>query len=372
MRTAFVSTIIDYPLGGADALWHPAAQAAVARGDQVLLAVNALVAAHPTVQAMTQAGAELFIRKIEAPTKVTRLKRKLSRTLRWDDPLIVALEAFRPDRVVVSCGGTYDVIYDPELCDWLRRARVPYYLIANFQKAHAHLPETDRQRAGALLSGAAKSFFVSRANIEITRAHLLLPLPQARVAQYPIRLPAARAGLPWPDETVFSFAAVARLEPVKGLDLLIQAIAAELATEPNWRCDIFGRGPDDVYLQALIVHHGLGERVRLRGFVQDLDNLWADQHLLLSPALDEGVPMTIPEAMFRGRPVLATCVGGAADWIADGETGYLCAYATVPLLRASLRRAWNDRAHWRALGQRAHAAAHARYNGGEDYREVIA
>lgn len=71
--------------------------------------------------------------------------------------------------------------------------------------------------------------------------------------------------------------------------------------------------------------------------------------------------MTIPEAMLHGRPVLATRVGGAEDWIEDGATGWLCPAPTLELLADSLARAWRDRTRWPQMGQAARRAAKARY-----------
>jgi glycosyltransferase involved in cell wall biosynthesis len=92
---------------------------------------------------------------------------------------------------------------------------------------------------------------------------------------------------------------------------------------------------------------------------------------MVSPAIDDGVPMTIPEAMLCQRPVLATCVGGAEDWLVDRDTGYLCSAPTIPLLGACLRAALADQARWPALGTAAGIAALQRYRPA-DYLRLIA
>ncbi len=81
--------------------------------------------------------------------------------------------------------------------------------------------------------------------------------------------------------------------------------------------------------------------------------------------------MTIPEAMLCGRGVLATRVGGATDWLRDGETGFLCPAPTVPLLAEALDRAWQARDRWQSMGEAAAEFARAFYRP-EDFRRLIA
>jgi glycosyltransferase involved in cell wall biosynthesis len=92
--------------------------------------------------------------------------------------------------------------------------------------------------------------------------------------------------------------------------------------------------------------------------------------MLISPAVDEGVPMTIPEAMLCGRPALATSVGGAPDWITAESNGFLCPSASVDLLTAALSHAWALRAKWREMGERAAKDATERYRP-MDFRQLV-
>jgi glycosyltransferase involved in cell wall biosynthesis len=71
--------------------------------------------------------------------------------------------------------------------------------------------------------------------------------------------------------------------------------------------------------------------------------------------------MTIPEAMLCQRPVLATCVGGAEDWLTHGSTGFLCPLPDTGSLAASLLEALAARDCWEAIGQAAALAARQRY-----------
>ena len=138
----------------------------------------------------------------------------------------------------------------------------------------------------------------------------------------------------------------------------------------DWTLDFYGDGPERPLLDRAIRDLGLEGRVALRGFVSDLESIWSNHVLLLSAAVDEGVPMTIPEAMLRGRPVLATRVGGAEDWISAGKDGFLCAAATHADLVASLSEAWAERDRWKELGEAAARSAGMRYRP-DDFLRII-
>lgn len=371
MRIAFVSTILSYPWGGADTLWTHAAESASERGDELFISVSPSVADSPRVSALRARGAAVFLRR-PAATSATLFRRmagKAGRFFRKSDGLIAALSRFRPELAIFSLGGTYDLILHPGWAAWLRASRTKFRLIANRQDENPKCSEFERARARELLSSADRVYFVSTRNLEATRRHLLHPLPNASVLQNPLRWRDGDAA-PWPPEPPWNLATVSRLDEDKGIQLLLHAAARALSSEPDWRVNIYGQGPAESRLKAVIAHLGIGTRVRFSGYVRNLRAIWAENHLMVSPAIEDGVPMTIPEAMLCKRPVLATAVGGAEDWLADGETGFLCPAPTFPLLCEALRHAWQRRGDWRAMGLAAAAVASKRYRP-DDYLRLL-
>jgi glycosyltransferase involved in cell wall biosynthesis len=371
VRIAFASTTLHFPWGGADTLWTHAAEAAQARGDALLISVSPAAAQHPRVAALAAAGAIVETRRQpEADVGLAaRLRRKLSPGRRPADLLAASLGRFRPDWVVFNFGGTYDFLQERPAFAWLKASGTPYRIIANWQEEHPRLEEGDRLAAAEALGGAEAVFFVSTRNREITRRHLLAALPNAHVIHNPLRWRPADVS-PWPAAPPWSIATVSRLDHGKGIHLLLHAAAQVLGGEPDWRIEIFGRGPGEAYLRETARHLGLAEHLNFRGYVPELREIWRENHLLASPAIDDGVPMTIPEAMLCQRPVLATAVGGAEDWLVPGESGFLCPAPTLPLLAASLRAAWAVRSRWQAMGQAASAQAALTYRP-DEYRRLI-
>jgi glycosyltransferase involved in cell wall biosynthesis len=108
---------------------------------------------------------------------------------------------------------------------------------------------------------------------------------------------------------------VGRLERVKGIETLLNAIHAVAATGRDLRLKIVGSG-DPAYtaeLHAQVSSLGLGERVTFLGAVSHGPQLYAfyrDAHLLVISSYSEGVPKVAIEAMAHGVPVVASAVGG--------------------------------------------------------------
>lgn len=371
MRLAVISTILGYPWGGADTLWTRAVEAADERGDRLFLSVSTAVAGHPRIAAVIDHGAVVFIRDpVPFPLSIrTRLLRKLGRGPASDTPLIAALGKFRPDLVIISQGGTYDLLLHPKLSAWLRQSGSRYRIIANWQEERPHLAENHLVFIRQLFAAADRLIFVSSRNLAVTRRHLNLPLPNAEVVQNPLRWRPGDVS-PWPASSVAQLATVSRLDQGKGIHLLLQALHACGDRQPAWQLNIHGLGPQAEDLRAITAELGLATRVRFRGHVERLRDIWSENHLMVSPAIEDGVPMTIPEAMLCQRPVLATCIGGAEDWLRDGETGFLCATPEVQALTGTLQRALAAREQWAGLGQAAAAAAAARYLP-NDYLKLI-
>lgn len=162
--------------------------------------------------------------------------------------------------------------------------------------------------------------------------------------------------VPWPVGEPARLACVGRLDPrAKGQDILLQLMAM-----PKWRSRsvqlrLYGGGPCAKTLNRLKEWWDLGN-VEFAGHVADVRMIWAACHALVLPSRFEGLPLVIVEAMLCGRPVITTDVGGNAQYIRDGVTGFVAAAPTVHLFDEALERAWGRRAEWSAIGKDARRA----------------
>ena len=117
-----------------------------------------------------------------------------------------------------------------------------------------------------------------------------------------------------------SIVAVSRFDWVKGLDVLIRA-AALLDSANHPRITVFGDGPGRTELEKLIAELGVGARVELVGWVDDVRARLVDFDVFVLPSRLEGPPMSVLEAMHAGVAVVATDVGSVSEVIEDGVSG---------------------------------------------------
>ena len=146
---------------------------------------------------------------------------------------------------------------------------------------------------------------------------------------------AARAALGLPDGA-FVVAALGRLVPVKGFDLLVEAMPALLAAVPDAHAIVIGDGPEEAALAALARRLGVSARVRLSGTSTDPVSILAGVDVLAAPSRNEGMGRALVEAMALGVPVVGAEVGGIPSVVGDDEAGRLVPPDDVVALAAAL------------------------------------
>ncbi len=142
----------------------------------------------------------------------------------------------------------------------------------------------------------------------------------ARFQRARARRAETRARYGWPAEALV-VGAVARLEPIKGVDTFIRAAVAILSRRHDVRFVIAGEGSQRNALERLA--GPAAERIQFLGFQENVADLMAALDLLVVPSRNEGMGRVILEAGAAGVPVVASRVGGIVDVVRDGETGVL-------------------------------------------------
>jgi phosphatidylinositol alpha-1,6-mannosyltransferase len=245
-----------------------------------------------------------------------------------------------------------------------------------------HRSAMKRRSARALLGAAA----VLVANSEWTRGlcqsvlrELELDAMDARVRTVPLGTDPAffqpgaataavrmRYGLPGDARWLLS---VSRLEPHKGIDTVIRALALLDASEADVRYAVVGGGDGRRELEALAVQLGVADRLHLLGGVPDADlpglyNL-ADVYVGASrrTALSvEGFGIALAEAASSGRPVVAGRSGGIPEAVKHAETGLLVDPESPEQVADSVRRLLRDPSLAARLGQAGRREIERYYN----------
>lgn len=146
---------------------------------------------------------------------------------------------------------------------------------------------------------------------------------------------------------------VARLEPVKGHDVLLRAFSKVLRAVPKAALVIVGEGSSKNDLRELAGELGVESRVRFLGARRDIPELLAAMDVVALCSKEEGLPMSLLEAMAAEKPVVATSVGGIPGLIADRETGFLVASEDVEATAAILAKILDDAVLRETVGKAA-------------------
>lgn len=110
---------------------------------------------------------------------------------------------------------------------------------------------------------------------------------------------------------------VARLDPVKGIDIAIRAIAQV----PSVRLQIAGGGDQKDALVELANRLGVSQQIQFLGEVSDPRKIMCSSDIIVIPSRSEGLPLVLLEAMHANRPLIVTDVGSMADVVTDHVTG---------------------------------------------------
>ncbi len=147
---------------------------------------------------------------------------------------------------------------------------------------------------------------------------------------------------------------VARLDLQKGFADLLKAVHALADGTREFKVVIAGEGPDRAAIETMIQDYGLQSTVTLVGQQSNMPGVYAALDIFVLPSLNEGLPLSVLEAMAASRPVIATRVGAIPTVINDGESGLLVQPGDSSGLRDAMARLLDDPALCRRMAQRAH------------------
>ena len=197
------------------------------------------------------------------------------------------------------------------------------------------------RRLGALVLRRAALVVVVSEDLRTSVVGALgLPADRVAVLRMPVErtsaLDSALAGAP--SGGPVRLVAAGRLSVEKGFDVLLEAMALAVSEGLDVQLELVGSGPEHDRLAALAAQ--LDGRVRLTP-AQPRAALWARMdaaQVLVVPSRREGLGLVALEAIARGRPVIASRVGGLPETVRDGVDGVLVPPEEARALADALRR----------------------------------
>lgn len=149
---------------------------------------------------------------------------------------------------------------------------------------------------------------------------------------------------PAASEPAFLYLCVANHYRVKGIDILLHALAR---TEKKINLLLVGAGPETTALKSLAQRLGLGARVTFAGAQppESIPNWINAADAVVIPSRNEGGPAVLLQALACGKPVVATSVGMVPAVITDQRFGLIVPAEDAQALAAALERmrtmSWN-------------------------------
>lgn len=332
-------------------------------------------------------GAERLLERAAAHFNGREFEYHVGYLLPWKGALVPALQAAGLPVHCLRMRSAADLGVVPRLLWLLRRERIDL--------VHAHLPLTGVLARTAKRLGAVRRVVytehslpkghrpitralnmrtyrandaviaVSSAVAEQIRPHLqgshvpLLTIPNAIDPDALERQPRDRAdvcrefGFPLDARIVIH---VGNLRPVKGHRYLLAAAQRVVARIPQARFLLVGLGPLAGELAEESRRLGLDGRVVFAGFRPDATALIGAADVFALASLEEGIPVSLLEAMALARPAVLTRVGGIPEVVVPGETALLVEPMDVESLASSIADLLDDpaRRHWMGTQAQRH------------------
>ena len=242
-----------------------------------------------------------------------------------------------------------------------RAAGVPHLVITEHITGESHsggqraLKRNELRRAdavtavtGAIVETLVRDYGIERARVRVVANGADMPDDEGEA---PVARRWRERYLSTPLKPLWVIAG--RLEEQKGHDVLFEALSRLVKNGLDFTLIVAGDGSRRSWLEQQALSLGLSPRVQFVGQLEDVGSLLAASDAVLLPSRWEGLPLVLLEAMARGRPIVATAVGGVGDVLTDGVNGTLVPAGDVEALAEALvnLQRKSDRA-WR-MGQAA-------------------
>ena len=182
-----------------------------------------------------------------------------------------------------------------------------------------------------------------------------------------------------PDDGKIVFASVGRLVEKKGFEYGLRAFAKVQSSCFQTIYRIAGDGPLRQKLEQLAKELGIEDRVEFLGWQSQerVQELLSQAQIFMAPSVtssngdQEGIPVTLMEAMASGLPVVSTFHSGIPELVAHGQTGWLAAERDVASLHACLQHILDNPEKILPVAKQARAFVEKHHDGEKLNRDLL-
>lgn len=156
---------------------------------------------------------------------------------------------------------------------------------------------------------------------------------------------------------------IGRLHPQKGQIFLIEAFSVVYRYLPNCRLILVGDGDDMSKLKLRIRQLDLQDQVIFTGSVKgnNYNEMFSAIDIYVQPSIFEGLPRTLLDAMYYGKPIIASNINGNSEAIISGENGLLVESQNVTELVDNIMKLALDKVFRDTLGSNAKKFVHEHF-----------
>ncbi|MBN1154271.1 glycosyltransferase family 4 protein [candidate division KSB1 bacterium] len=163
---------------------------------------------------------------------------------------------------------------------------------------------------------------------------------------------------------------VGRLSAQKAPQYFIESIPAIRAKFPNARFIIVGDGELREEVEELIHSLDLHDILKLLGFRDDVPEILQILDVYVLSSCWEGLGRSLTEAMYLGRPVVATAVEGVPELVVDEETGLLVSPRDPEAIARGVIRLLENPKEALRLGRNAHNKVIGSFSADQMIKEI--
>ena len=143
----------------------------------------------------------------------------------------------------------------------------------------------------------------------------------------------------------------------KGIYELIQAIKeldkSGIIKQKNIKFSIGGTGPEEYRIKNMVKEYNLEYCIEMLGWVSGemKEMLFKQSQIFILPSYNEGLPMSILEAMSYGIPTISTHVGSISEVVINNKTGYLLDRPDSIIIKEAIQDIILDNTIWEEMSK---------------------